>query len=212
MTSVTAIIPALNEQETIGEVVRVIKSSPLVGEVIVVSDGSTDETSARAQEAGARVFDLPINQGKGGAMAHGLAQTDAGIIFFADADLRGLTVDHIEQLIRPVMSGARFMNVGLRDRGPLTPLTAHLPLISGERVLKREVIERINPRLLHGYMIESALNYSCRSRKLAYGSVVLRGLTIRRKYEKVGWRRAIPQYVKMSFEIAKSIMMVRLWK
>lgn len=212
MPSIAAIIPAFNEERTIGGVVATFKDSSLITDVIVVSDGSTDQTAERAEEAGARVFRLPINCGKGEAMAHGLTQTDAEIILFADADLRGLTMEHVEQLIRPVLSGARFMNVGLRDRGLLTPLTAHLPLISGERALRREVIERVNPRLLRGYMIESALNYSCRSRKLPYGSVRLRGLSIRRKYEKVGARRAIPQYLKMGFEIAKSIIMVRLWK
>lgn len=210
--SVAAIIPAFNEETTIANVVTVLRSSPRVQEIIVVSDGSSDQTADRARAAGAKVFELPTNQGKTAAMLQGLAQTSAQIILFADADLRGFTPEHVEQLIGPILSGARFMNVGLRDRGWLTPFTAHLPLISGERALRREVIDHLNPRLLHGYMIESALNYSCRSRKLAYGSVVLQGLSIRRKYQKVGWFKALWQYTKMSFEITKAIVVVRLWK
>ncbi|MEK7665734.1 MAG: glycosyltransferase [Patescibacteria group bacterium] len=209
---VTAIIPAFNEEETIADVVAVLCDSSLVQDVIVVSDGSSDRTVARARSAGAKVFDLPVNQGKGASMLYGLSQTDAQIILFADADLRGFTAGHVEQLVRPVLSGARFMNIGLRDRGWLTPFTAYLPLISGERVLRRQVMESISPRALQGYMIESALNYSCRSRKLRYGAVTLHGLSIRRKYEKVGWLRAIPQYIKMSFEIIKAMVVVRVWK
>lgn len=212
MKTVDAIIPAYNEEATIGAVVSVLKQSPLIREVIVVSDGSTDQTASVARMAGAGVIDLPKNAGKGAALWRGIQQTDADILLLADADLRGLSLAHIEQLVLPVLSGQLAMNVGLRDRGWLTPLTAHLPLISGERALGRHVAEHVPVKFFQGYMIESALNYSCRSRKMNYGSVVLSGLSIRRKYEKVGWPRAVLQYLKMSWQIGKSIIFVRFGK
>lgn len=210
MKTVDAIIPAYNEEATIGAVVSVLKQSPLIREVVVVSDGSTDQTAFVACTAGGRVIDLPKNAGKGAALWRGIQETDADILFLADADLRGLTVEHVAQILAPVLSGQLAMNVGLRDRGWLTPLTAHLPLISGERALGRQVAERVPVKFFQGYMIESALNYSCRSRKMDYGSVILSGLSIRRKYEKVGWPRAAIQYLKMSWQIGKSILLVRL--
>ena len=210
MNNVAAIIPAYNEEATIGSVVSVMKQSPLVGEVIVVSDGSMDHTAEVARASGAKVIEQK-NAGKGGALLRGMQETSAEILLFADADLRGFTPEHVAQLLEPVLSGARAMNVGLRDRGWLTPMTAHLPLISGERALRRDVAEHVSARFFHGYMIESALNYSCRSRKLAYGTTVLHGLSIRRKFEKVGWPRAIVQYSKMSWQIGKSIVFVRLF-
>jgi len=207
---VTAIVPALNEEKTIEEVVRILRSSLLVQEVIVVSDGSTDATAVRATEAGARVLALPKRGGKGPAMMHGLMQTDAPIILFADADLRGFTVEHIEALLLPVLSGSRTMNIGLRDRGWLfTRLSAYLPLISGERALKREVLEHIPAQFLKGFMVESAMNYWCRIRKESYGSVPLGGLSIRRKYEKVGWFKGLQEYIKMSLQISWGIFKVR---
>ena len=210
MQRVAAIVPAFNEEPTIGSVVSVLKSSPLLSEVIVVSDGSTDRTSAVAREAGATVYDLERKSGKGNAMLHALAHTDAPIILFCDADLKGFTADHVDQLLEPVLNGGRAMNVGLRDRGVFwNALALHLPLIGGERALRRTIIETIPPQFLSGFMIESALNYYCRSRHMPYGSVQLSGLSIRRKYEKVGWSEGLKQYGKMITQVVKAMLIVR---
>lgn len=209
-TQVAAVVPAYNEELTIAAVVAALKASPLLDEVIVVSDASTDRTDVRAAEAHARVVHLPQRSGKGAAMLRGVAATDAPIILFVDADLRGLTVDHVERLLAPVLGGARAMNVGLRDRGAVINRLSHwLPLISGERAMRREVIERVPPRFISGYMVESALNYWCRTRRLSYGSILLKGLSIRRKYEKVGWRIGGMQYLKMTKQIIRGMISIR---
>ncbi|MEK7105204.1 MAG: glycosyltransferase family 2 protein [Patescibacteria group bacterium] len=208
---VAAIVPAFNEEATIASVVRVLTASKHIDEVLVVSDGSTDQTVARAKEAGATVFDLEQNGGKGNAILHGLSQTSAEVILLADADLRGFSPEHIEQLVAPVISDERKMNVALRDRGAIVNLVSpHLPRIAGERALRREILEHIPPQYLQGYMIESALNFYCRSHRLPYGSVLLKGLSIRHKYEKVGWTKAFKQYCHMSFQVVKAMIAVRL--
>ncbi len=212
MTSprVAAVIPAYNEEATVGEVVASVRSSPLVDEVIVISDGSSDQTKVIAEAAGALVHLLPKNQGKGAAMLHGITHTDAPIIVFFDADLLGLTIDHIERILLPVLSGSRVMNIGLRDRGWLNPLIPHLPLVGGERALLRHVIEGIPPKYVGGFMVEAAMNYYCRSRKLPYGSVFLPRLSMRRKYEKVGYLKAVVQYARMWLEVGWAIIWVRI--
>jgi len=208
---VTAIIPAYNEEPTIAGVVGALRSSPLVREIIVVCDGSADKTAERARAAGATVFELPHNAGKGAAMLHGLTHTDASVVVFFDADLVDLTADHVERLVLPVLSGSRVMNVGIHDRGPLvTPLVMRLPLISGQRAMLRQVIEGVPPEYLQGFMIESALNYYCRSRRLPYGMVLLPGFRIRRKFEKVGWRRGMVEYIKMAWQIVAAMAAVRV--
>jgi len=208
---VAAIVPALNEESTIGEVVSVLRSSPLIGEVIVVSDGSVDQTAEKARLAGATVFELPTNAGKGAAMLHGLARTDAPVVLFFDGDLLGLTADHVECLALPVLSGSRVMNVGIRDRGrAVNRLVARLPLIGGQRAMLRQVIEGVPPEYLQGFMVESALNYYCRSRALPYGCVFLPGLAIRRKFEKVGWRQGVVEYMKMFWQIFAAMVAVRV--
>jgi len=208
---ITAIIPAYNEAETIEGVIIPILASPFIHEVIVVSDGSSDETCERARTAGAQVYELPHQQGKGSAMLFGVSQTASPLIVFFDADLRGLTTTHVEQLIMPVRAGTLQMHVGLRDRGKcLTALSAYLPLISGERILHRSIIEAIPKKFLEGYMVEVALNAYCRAQTLSYGATPLVGLSIRRKYEKVGMPLAVLQYGRMFYQVGRAMIMVRL--
>ena len=212
MKKVTAIVPAYNESKTISAIVKILKSAEPVGQVIVVSDGSTDNTDEIARKAGAdKVYQLPIKKGKGAAMQHGVAHADGEVIAFFDADLKGLTADHVERIIIPVASGAKIMNVGLRDRGGLaTGLMRYLPLIGGERAMQRHVFESIPDKYLQGFMIESALNYFCRSRDYTYGGVKLPGLKIVHKYEKVGWSKGIREYISMSWEVIKAMIKVRI--
>lgn len=209
-TKIAAIIPAYNEEKTVADVVKVGRTSELVDEVIVVSDGSTDKTAEAARRAGAKVLELYPNRGKGAAMLHGVANTKAEIIIFLDADLKGLTAHHIKKLAEPVLRGRMAMATGLRDRGKiLSKLEKYLPLIGGERALERYIIENIPKKYLQGFMIEAALNYYCRSRRLPYGGIYLRGLNIRRKMEKVGVLKGLAQYIKMYFQVVKAMFIVR---
>ena len=211
MKNVTAIIPAYNEEITIAQVVATLKASSCIQEILVITDGSTDRTAEIAREAGATVHELFPNGGKGEAMCYGVVQSGAPIIAFFDADLLYLTPEHVEQLVTPVVRGERAMNVGLRDRGVLvTALTAFLPLISGERAMQRSVFEGVPKRFLRGFMVEVALNYYCRARGLRLGFVKLRGLSIRRKYQKVGLSRAVLQYGRMIFQIVQAMVIVRV--
>jgi hypothetical protein len=59
-------------------------------------------------------------------------------------------------------------------------------------------------------MVEVAMNYYCRFKKLRYGSVLLPGLSLRRKYQKVGWSRGLREYFNMTFQIIKAMIVVRL--
>jgi len=102
------------------------------------------------------------------------------------------------------------MCVGLRDRGRLlTRLSAHLPLISGERAMRRAIFTNIATKYVKGFMIEIALNYYCRSRSLSYGTTYMPGVTIRHKMQKVGFWKGLGQYIKMGYQIMKAIATVR---
>ena len=90
---VAAIVPAYNEEATLTEVLAVLQATPAIDEVLVVSDGSTDGTVEIARSLGLRTIHLRQNQGKGRAMAIGVAHTDAEILLFVDGDILNLTVD-----------------------------------------------------------------------------------------------------------------------
>lgn len=212
MHNVAAIIAAYNEEMTVGHIVRTCVASNLFREVIVISDGSTDRTATRAREAGATlVHELPVKNGKGAALAHGVTHTDAPVLFFFDADLLGLHKRHLIAILDPVLKGKRVMNVGIRDRGvTLMQLSERLPLVGGERALLRGVFEGVVPRYMQGFMVETALNFYCRSRNLPYGSVQCYGLTIRRKMQKVGTWKGFVQYVQMWWQVGTAMVVVRV--
>lgn len=208
---VAAIIPAYNEEKTIKPILEILKASPSIDEVILISDGSTDRTRDIGDEVGIAIsHQLPLHLGKGKAMQHGVAHTDAPILFFLDADLKGLNESHIQAILKPVVEGKKVMNVGIRDRGPLAmKLAAHLPLIGGERAMKRFVFEDIPEPYKQGFMVEGALNYFCRSRGLSYGTSPCPGLKIRRKMQKVGVAKGLIQYIKMFYQVIKAMVIVR---
>lgn len=158
---VAAIIPAYNEAATVEDVVRVALDCDCVDEVIVVDSVSTDDTAAVAAKAGARVVPASV-AGKGEAMSAGVAATDADVLVFLDGDLIGLQKSHLQRLVREVEQGAD-MSCGLFDRGPtLNPVfLKFLPILTGERAVRRHLFESLSGEDAHGYKIEAALNSRC---------------------------------------------------
>jgi glycosyltransferase involved in cell wall biosynthesis len=85
-SKVTIIIPAYNEAQIIGEVVTKIKMLYPQFEIIVVNDGSTDNTGELAKEAGAIVYSHPYNIGNGAAVKSGIRIASGEILVFMDGD------------------------------------------------------------------------------------------------------------------------------
>lgn len=177
---VAVVIPAYNEAATVARVAETALKAPSVDRVIVVDDGSTDGTDrAAAGVAGVEVIRHEENRGKGEAMRTGVeAANDCDIIVFLDADLTGLRPDHIERLIEPVRSGRAVMACGLFDRGPRLNwlFLRFLPVLTGERALRREIFEALEEDELHGYKVEAALNSLCKMNRLPVECFVLDGM------------------------------------
>lgn len=102
---ITVILPAKNEEDRIGATIQSIQASKYVNKIIVVDDGSTDETAPIAAKAGADVYRLPKNYGKGYAVNYGISKAIHGskIIVLLDADL-GNTAMEVDKLIAPVLN------------------------------------------------------------------------------------------------------------
>lgn len=175
---VAAIVPAYNEQETIAEVIAVLQATSRIDEILVVSDGSDDRTVRIARDLGVRTIHLRRNQGKGMAMAVGVEHTDAPVLLFVDGDILNLTVDLLERLIEPVAAGRSDMNVGIRHRGRLLNSIQETtgPLLSGIRCMRREIFVAVPESHLHGFAIETGLNWSCRQLGQRVTTVVMHNL------------------------------------
>lgn len=89
----SVVVPAYNEGELIGATLAAIRAEldaalePGAYEILVVDDGSTDDTAEQAEAAGATVLRLAANQGKGGAVRAGMLAADGRSVVFTDADL-----------------------------------------------------------------------------------------------------------------------------
>ncbi len=161
----TAIIAAYNEEKTLGDVLRVLTRSPLIDEVIVVSDGSTDGTVDIARSFDVKTIALRENAGKGYAMRIGVDNAAHDVLFFVDGDMYNVSDEHIEALVLPVLDDECDMNIGVRNRGAILNYL-HLemqcgPVLSGIRVMRREVFETVPPQYQARYKIEAALNCFC---------------------------------------------------
>jgi glycosyltransferase involved in cell wall biosynthesis len=137
---VTCLIPAYNEAARIACVLSVLTRHPLVGEVVVIDDGSTDGTAAIARGFGARVLTTPGNCGKTKALAHGLRATHSQFVLLIDADLAGLTAENVSALLRPVLDAQAAASISLRGNSPGLWRTIGIDYISGERVIARAML------------------------------------------------------------------------
>ncbi|MBW2602835.1 MAG: glycosyltransferase family 2 protein [Deltaproteobacteria bacterium] len=84
----SVIIPCYNESQTIGRLVNNISNLYPDFEIIVIDDGSTDDTAVIAEEAGATVYSHPYNIGNGAAIKSGIRRASGDILVFMDADLQ----------------------------------------------------------------------------------------------------------------------------
>jgi glucosyl-3-phosphoglycerate synthase len=145
-TTVSVILPARDEERTVGNIVSVIRRdlverAPIVDEILVVDSNSTDTTAARAAAAGARVVaqdavlaHLPPLTGKGEALWKGLAASSGELIVFVDADLRNFGAHFVSGLLGPLLLDKRIQFVKAAYERPYTGADGVLSRGGGGRV------------------------------------------------------------------------------
>ncbi len=122
---ISVIIPALNEEESIGQVLKDMPSE-IAEEIIVVDNGSDDNTVTVAKSLGASVIQEPL-KGYGSACLRGISmlKQDTDIVVFLDADYSDYPQD-LHTVIKPILTGKAEMVIGsrmsgTREKGALLP-------------------------------------------------------------------------------------------
>lgn len=167
--SISIMIPAFNEENRIGGTIKSVLNLPGVVQVIVVDDGSQDNTSAESLRCGAEVVTLKENKGKGNALNAGADRIKGDILLLLDADL-GTSASLVEGLVEPIRKKQADMTLaifpktaqkagfglvrGLARKGIhyFTGFESQAPL-SGQRAMLRKVFEDLMP-LADGFGVE----------------------------------------------------------
>jgi glycosyltransferase involved in cell wall biosynthesis len=116
MNSVSVIIPAFNEEEPIAGVVREVSATKIPADIIVVDNGSTDQTANRAREAGARVVKAPRGYGRACAAGVAALRPESEIVVFLDGDGSDCP-ELMNQLVDPIVAEKYDFVIGSRTRG-----------------------------------------------------------------------------------------------
>jgi len=208
--AVDAVVPAHNEAGRIGRVVSALGASPCLRSITVVDDGSTDTTATEAEAAGqarVRVLRLQPNRGKGEAMLAAVQSLprDGSSVAFFDADLVGFQPRHVHKMCALADLGYD-MVCGLRDYNAMRNMAqvALGPIITGERILRRWVLERLPLSCWRGYNIEVAMNYTVSHQGGRTALCFLDGVGIVDKLDKTGVVSGLAGQLKMFAQIART--------
>ena len=206
---VAVIVPAFNEEGQIGRVLEVLTRAKIVDEVVVINDGSSDNTSQVAKSYGAKVIEHEQNSGKGASIQTGIDNVDAEIIMFIDADLVGLKEEHINSMVKPLEEDPELMMtvgkfIGGRARTDLAQ--AFVPSISGQRAVKKEFLKELPDLNDTGFGVEVVITQHAKKHKMKTKEVLIPEVTQVMKEEKMGILGGVKARFKMYGDIAKQMV------
>lgn len=170
---IDVVIPCLNEEETIGDIVSVFGQCPLVRSVIVVDNGSEDNTAKKAWDKGATIRTCST-KGKGQAILVGMGAVTTRRTVLCDGDLVGLRPWHVVRLLHHRTG----MVIGVPDFTKNTPWYPENSdmwnWVSGIRTLPTRLVKSIPD--LHGYCTEVQINQVVHKAKIPVKMVRLTGV------------------------------------
>lgn len=212
----TAIVPVFNEEKTIKNILSSLNNSGLIEEIVVVDDGSTDnsleeiKSFERKISKKLKIISLTKNLGKGDAVRIATKNLETDILFFCDGDLNNLNEEHIKQILEPFNHEKNIMSVGITQLyGKIGTLLYKNVLLSGERALPYSHFKKIrkNP-LIEKYGLELIMNDYCKRNNIPIHRYILKDVGGTLKSKK--WNRGSYYLIKEIFEITFVMMKLKM--
>lgn len=203
---ISVIIPAYNEAENIIKVLKSLKQVTAIEEIIVISDGSTDDTVNLVIEfGGAKVIPLPQNVGKTKAVCQGVAEAEHPTIMFCDADLINLNQNHISNLAYKYFEG---FDMVIMDKGSqpwiFKKVLKSVPAISGTRILDKAQFLKVPFQETDRFQFENRINDYFLENDLTIAISPGEGIYDRRKFVKYSFFRGLILDLKGGLEVIAS--------
>lgn len=206
--SVSVIIPVYNEERTVASVVEIMRTWGKASEIIVVNDGSTDDTlGALRQFRNITIISRKHNRGKGYSLAEGIRASQGELLMFFDGDVIGLTHKDLDRMVRPVISGRADMVIAATNCSSIGPL-APFDDINGERVLwRKNIIGHLDKFHTVGNGVEFVINDLHKRKRVR--TIQLPHVFLLSKFEKVPATEAILQYIKEAKQFVTAILQIQ---
>lgn len=210
----SAIIPAYNEWPRIAQVITTALQSSSLDEIILIDDGSTDNTREILQSFHDPKFHtilLSENKGKAQAVMRGIQVSRGDYIVMLDADLIGLLPHHIDDLIEPIQNNSADVTLSLRDNSLWIYRILRTDFVSGERVIPKTLFE-VSEYFTQGggFGLEVKINECIRSNRLRICNIPLHGVVTPRKSTKIWWWHGLIADIRMIRDILRSISLPKL--
>lgn len=204
------IICTYNEEKTIADVVMACCKLNPEHEIIVVDDGSTDNTETilneLSKEFSFRYERLDKNMGKSWAMARGVEISENEIILFFDADVSNIKKEHFDELLKPIIENTADMVLGPPDTSLDYRIHPFKALTGQRALLKNDIIPILDEVKDIRFGIETFLNlyYQAKGKRIKY--VLMKGLNHPSTYIKSGSVGiATKKYLNEGKEIAETL-------
>jgi len=208
MPEVSCIIPSYNEGPRIKTILQAVYRHPLINEIIVIDDGSKDQTKDVVKGfEGVKLIIHEKNKGKSQAVIDGIVRSRGDTIFLLDADLIGLTFKDVSGLIEPVILHKADITISLRKNSPWIFRKIGLDFISGERVFPKMLVQNHLDKIkkLPSFGLEVYLNKLIIKNKYRIKIIFWKNVISPWPYEKRGILRGIKSFSFMIIDILRTV-------
>jgi len=206
----TAIICAYNAENTITNILKDVCELRFFNEVIVINDGSNDNTGKHISEF-KKTFDIKdihllTNRGKGFAMAKGAETANNEYLVFIDADLSNFTLTHARSVLNPILTDEADMVLGQATKTLVHPNVNPFKNLSGQRALKkRDIMPILKKMETAGYGVETLINMHFKANNKMVIYVSLENLSHPTKFQKTKPHKAIKEFIMEGCQIATTM-------